>query len=484
MERLTLFEPRRWGIPEAGVTHLGDELRATWDRFRACFRTKTRDSGEHAWTYLRGLMGMKDKRNYANISRRVKDPLADGQAIQQFMSDSPWRAQAVMEQVQREIAATPDLQTGGVLLLDESADKKAGDKSAGAGLQYNGRLGKVEMSQVGTFLTFYKDDIWTWVDGELFLPQHWFTPEMASERERVGVPEEREFATKVELGWRMIQRVKAHGLPFEAVACDEVYGRSQWLRQELDQAGIVYMAVVPENTQVYLERPAFGVPEHVPHQSGAIAVHPRILSSEAPIEVRQVLSLPDTHFQHIKVRSLERGELKDAFAMRRVWVLREGQPAVEWLVIRHEYGQKYSYALSNAPRQTSLERLAWLKCCRHFVERSIQDSKSEIGWDELQAQKYRAWEHHLALTILASWFIAQTKHNWARSTPQDPVLAQEMELEVLPRLSVANVREMLQAVMPLPELSPPQATQLVVKHLFNRSRSKRSRSRGKRKKSA
>jgi len=40
-----------------------------------------------------------------------------------------------------------------------------------------------------------------------------------------GFPKERKFATKIELGWTMIQRVQAHGLPFEAVACDDLYGR-------------------------------------------------------------------------------------------------------------------------------------------------------------------------------------------------------------------------------------------------------------------
>jgi SRSO17 transposase len=69
-----------------------------------------------------------------------------------------------------------------------------------------------------------------------------------------------------------------------------------------------------------------------------------------------------------------------------------------------------------------------LKCVRHFVERSNQDAKSELGWDEFQAQKYRAWEHNLALTILASWFIAQTKYDWSKAHPRDPQLASQMEL--------------------------------------------------------
>lgn len=128
------------------------------------------------------------------------------------------------------------------------------------------------------------------------------------------------------------------------------------------------------------------------------------------MKARQVVAWSDTQFQRFAVRSIERCELNDAFAMRRVWTLRKGELAQEWLVIRHVYGQKYTYALSNAPLDTPLERLAWLKYCRHFVEHAHQDAKSEIGWDELQAQKYRAWKHHLALTILASWFIAQTKH--------------------------------------------------------------------------
>jgi len=67
----------------------------------------------------------------------------------------------------------------------------------------------------------------------------------------------------------------------------------------------------------------------------------------------------------------------------------------------------YTYALSNAPVDTPLGHLAWLLCQRYFIERTNQDAKSEAGWDELEARKYRGWEHHLALVILATWFIAQ-----------------------------------------------------------------------------
>lgn len=47
--------------------------------------------------------------------------------------------------------------------------------------------------------------------------------------------------------------------------------------------------------------------------------------------------------------------------------------------------------------------------------------------------------------------------------------------DVLPLLSVANVRELLRAAMPLPQLTTQQAIDLVVEHLVNRTRSRRSR---------
>lgn len=136
---------------------------------------------------------------------------------------------------------------------------------------------------------------------------------------------------------------------------------------------------------------------------------------------------------------------------------------------------KIRYSLSNAPGATPLMTLAQRKSQRYFVERSIQDAKSELGMDEFQAIKYRAWQHHLALTILASWFIAETRLDWQEQHPRDPSLTEDYQTDVLPALSMANVREMLRATLPLRQLSPLDAANLVVKHLDNRTRSRRSR---------
>ena len=110
-----------------------------------------------------------------------------------------------------------------------------------------------------------------------------------------------------------------------------------------------------------------------------------------------------------------------------------------------------------------------------FRFRSNQDVKTELGWDEFQAIKYRAWQHQLALTILASWFITETKLDWATRYQHDPQLLAQYEIEVLPVLSVANIRELLRAAMPLPQLSPIEAALLVIEHFDNRIRSPKSR---------
>ena len=60
-------------------------------------------------------------------------------------------------------------------------------------------------------------------------------------------------------------------------------------------------------------------------------------------------------------------------------------------------------------------------------------------------------------------------------SPPDPALLERYQTTVLPALSVANVLELLRAVLPLPQLSPQQAATLVVKHLDNRTRSRSSR---------
>lgn len=184
---------------------------------------------------------------------------------------------------------------------------------------------------------------------------------------------------------------------------------------------------------------------------------------------------PKTLWQTLTLRPTERGLLTADFARMRVWTVDDDLTVREdWLLIRRD-GKKYSYSMSNAPILTPLKTMALRKSQRFFIERSNQDAKSQFGWDEFQATKYRAWEHQLALTILAQWFTAETRLDWQDEYARSPELLDRYHTTILPALAVANVRALLRAAMPLPQLSPAEAAALVVKHLDNRTRSRSSR---------
>lgn len=410
---------------------------------------------------------MEEKRNMANIGRKTG---VRGQNLQHFMSESPWAGREMIAAMQEAVCQRPEM-TGGVLIIDESGEEKGGESGAGVIRQYNGRHQNTDISQVGVFTAYVQGDIWTWVDGELFIPQLWFSEGYAQRRKKAGMPPEGVYRTKTELGWQLIQRAQAAGLPFVAVAFDSLYGKDSWLRDQCRQAHIEYYADVARNTQVYLKDPS---QEFIPKKDGRIPKRPGSLSKFA-WGAAEVADLPDTHWQRVSLRPDARGILEADFAARPVWTLREdGEIVQETLLIRRDK-DRLTYSLTNAPADTPISGLAQRKSQRYFVERTIQDAKSEFGWDEFQAVKFRAWEHHLALTILASWFIAETRLDWALQHPHDPTLFDHYATDVLPILSVANVRELLRAALPLPQLSPKQATLLVVEHLENRARSRRSR---------
>jgi hypothetical protein len=163
------------------------------------------------------------------------------------------------------------------------------------------------------------------------------------------------------------------------------------------------------------------------------------------------------------------------FARIPVWTVQEDLTITHhWLLMRRQ-GKKVSYTFSNATWHTPLQTMALRKTQRYFIERDNQEAKSEFGWDEIQTTTFLAWEHQLAFTILAQWFITQTRLDWEAQSQRDPALLAHYDLSLLPALSVANVRELLRAALPLPILSPLDAASLVVEHLDNRTRSRKSR---------
>ena len=356
IDPLDVFDPTRWGLCLVAILDLGVRLYRFWERYRHVFVSHTRDTSANAYLYLRGVLTLERERNFKNMARRLGNG-EDGQALQHFMSTSPWAKSAAFDQIQADLGAIPALHQDSIVILDESADAKAGEQSAGAARQRNGRLGKVDVCQVGTYLAYanVSAHLWTLVDGELFLPEAWFTSAYADQRKACGVPIERVFQRKIDLGLQMIERARANGLPFERVACDAFYGRDREFRAELQAKNVLYAADVPANTQVYRREPRVGVRRR--HRRGRTPTRWKVVSRQMAHPVSRIARSKQTTWHHLRLRPTERGWLEADFAVERVWTITEaGQVCAEWLVIRRELNGKCSYTLLNDPPETPPQR--------------------------------------------------------------------------------------------------------------------------------
>jgi hypothetical protein len=112
---------------------------------------------------------------------------------------------------------------------------------------------------------------------------------------------------------------------------------------------------------------------------------------------------------------------------------------------------------------------------RDFLARTLEEAQPASGWDACQAPQARAGEQPLARTAASGGCGAPTQVVWAQAEPRHPALARHVAGEVVPALSTAHGRAVLQAVFPWPPLTLEPATAWVLMPLVHRTRSTRSR---------
>jgi hypothetical protein len=54
---------------------------------------------------------------------------------------------------------------------------------------------------------------------------------------------------------------------------------------------------------------------------------------------------------------------------------------------------------------------------RYWIERGFQEIKEQLGLHQYQVRGWRAWHHHIALTMMALHFILETQIENAESLP-------------------------------------------------------------------
>jgi SRSO17 transposase len=67
--------------------------------------------------------------------------------------------------------------------------------------------------------------------------------------------------------------------------------------------------------------------------------------------------------------------------------------------------------------EPSLVELARVITAGACIEASFTRGKSEAGMDEYQVRTWEGWHHHMALALLAVWFLIGETHRGQQVTP-------------------------------------------------------------------
>jgi SRSO17 transposase len=409
------------------------------------FQNGTKSVAKSAKDYIHGQLFTKQVQNLTQYCREVPD--SDYEAMQHFVSDSGWDDEQIIKQLQRDVCNLLGDANDGALILDESGIPKQGKMSVGVERQYCGRLGKVDNCQVGVYVAYANSEHTSLIDYRLYLPESWINDTLR--RAKCGVPDDISFKTKAQLGLEMIHHFRDSGLPFSWVSMDCHYGEQPWLLKKLNDDGICYMAEIPADTRIFLVRPK----TEIPKRKGNRGRHPtkeRLAQGQPdPIEVRTFAdNLDESSFRRLSVRKTERGWLVADFAAVRVWHSVDNLPQQEvWLVIRRPLGGgTISFAFSNAPKNTPLERLAMMKCRRYWVERALENAKGEAGLDQYQVRGWRGWHHHMTVTLLGMLFLLQLTIRFRSKAPM---------------LTLQDAREILETFLPRKSYSPAEFIELI-----------------------
>jgi hypothetical protein len=208
-----------------------------------------------------------------------------------------------------------------------------------------------------------------------------------------------------------------------------------WLLSELDRQGKTFMIDQPGNARVYKRNPRLSWRSKTSSRRA-----PRL--KQRPVLVRDfVLKQGNRPWRQIAFRDSSKGPMIAEVLHRRVWFWdgeKESMPRRMHLLIRRTPKENgldwnYKYSLSNAPHRTTIQRLVYQQAQRFWVEQSIRDCKMGLGLDEYQVRKWRAWHHHVALTLLAGLYCLKMRLQ---------------NREAMPLLSITDVREVLAFLLP------------------------------------
>ena len=357
---LTVATVREW---TRELTNMERRIGARFPRWDARCR---------AGAYLRGLLSPVERKNGWQLAEVNGDETPYG--VQHLLGRAVWDADAVRD----DLCAYGIEHLGdphGVVVIDETGFLKKGRHSVGVARQYSGTAGRVEHCQIGVFLAYASAWGHALLDRALYLPKEW-----AQDRERctrVGMPQERAFATKPELARRMLERVFKAGVPAAWVTGDSVYGDDRRLRIWLEAHERAYVLAVSGKEYVWLgwrQRQVKTILAALPaddwtrHRAGAGSKGPRWYAW---------------------------GWLPLAAPLLPAWR--------RWLLGRRRVSEPTALTafVVFAPQATTLAEVVQTAGTRWTIESSFEAAKSAVGLDHYEVRSWTGWYRHITLAMWA-----------------------------------------------------------------------------------
>jgi len=349
-------------------------------------------------------------------------PDSDYQQLQHFISDSPWDAMEVMSIVSKQVYATlstPDRPNSSLgLIIDESGWEKSGKNSVGVARQYIGQVGKVCNGQVGVFAAL-TDGVQTGqLQGRLYLPKEWTGDKKRCSKAKIPAAQQN-YLSKPELSVEILKSLP-ESVKYDWVGGDDLYGNSFTLRNHLYEQCQAFVVDVSENLGVYQQKPQLYLP--TPKQGrGRKPIRHRC--DEKPVQLKKLLSqIPDEDWKVITHRNGTKGPMtRKAYMLPvHIWKPDKGQAieSLQLLISSELDGSEVKYSLCYQPDETyDIDTVLYRQMQRYWIERSFQEVKQQLGMHQYQVRSWRAWYHHIALTLMVLHFMLQVQKEDKKTIP-------------------------------------------------------------------
>jgi len=394
--------------------------------YQHCLATEADTHNVHR--YLAGLLSHLDRKNAEEIAALVD---VERLVMQQFIGTAPWDHRPLIKVLVGEVIdrlGEPD----GVIAFDPSSFPKRGTHSVGVKRQWCSHRGKVDNCQVGVYMGYVSRRDHAVLDFRLSLPQDWARDQQR--RQACHVPEDVQYRTRHAQCLEMLD-MWGEQVPHGWVVGDDELGRHTQFRQQLRARGERYVLGVPCTTTMRdLDAP------WPPYQGRGRRPKPPWQSVTA---WRTALH-PDG-WTRLTVRDGEKGPAEIEMITRRVQTRLERKRTgpEEWLVVTRrplsdengweaqasqdatDQDTRYRYHYYLTPTQApeaeleepSLAELARVIKAETCIEASFKRGKSEAGMDAYQVRTWEGWHHHMALSLIAVWFLIGETHRGQQLTP-------------------------------------------------------------------